>query len=139
MAKRIAINATQFSENWAKGVQGATDKVKAGVNAVNEAPGQKAAAQGDLWLQRVTSSRDKWARNVAAVSLTDWKTATIQKGIPAYTNSVGLAKSKVANFAQELIPAINAALDTMPPRGATLDQNLQRVRHIAQALQTAFA
>lgn len=139
MSKRVNISADTFAKRWKSGLDGAGAKIKDGINAVSTAPGQQAAEQRDVWLQRVTASADKWARNVASVSLQSWKDAAITKGIPALANATQLAQPKVKAAAEKLIPAINAALSDMPPRGATLDANLARVRHMASALQNAFA
>ncbi len=138
MAK-VTLTPEQFAARWETGMRGSGARIEQGVNGVTEAPGAKAAAQADLWLAKVTASRDKWAKNVAAVSLGSWKESMIKKGIPALQNAVGLAKPKVQAMASKLIPAINAAVDTLPPRGATLDENLLRVRHMAESLAQAFA
>ena len=139
MGKHVGVNAQQWADRWSSGITGASERIKDGVNSVTEAPGQLAADKAELWLQRVTASAQKYKTNVAAVSLSEWKESMVKKGIPAIANSVGIAKPKVVKAANDLIPVINAAMDTLPARGATLDQNLQRVRHMATALQTAFS
>ena len=139
MARKVNISANTFAKRWKSGLDGAGTKIKEGINAVSEAPGQAAASQVEVWAQRTIAAKDKWARNVAAVSLADWKKAAIDKGIPALANATALAQSKVEAAANKLIPAINSALNDIPPRGSTLDANLARVRHMASALQAAFA
>ena len=139
MSKRVTISAEVWSQRWVQGVQNSSEKVQSGVQAVTEAPGQKAADKADLWLAKLQASKDKFKRNVAAVSLEDWKSRFITKGIPAMQTAAPLSKTKVAKKAGELIPVINDALASMPERGATLDANLARVRHMASALQKAFA
>ena len=138
MAK-VLLTPEQFAARWEAGMRGAGARIEQGVNAVTEAPGAKAAAQADLWLQQVTASKDKWAERVAAVSLSSWKESMIKKGIPALQNAVALAKPKVQAMAGKLIPAINAAVESLPARGATLDENLLRVRHMAERLIASFA
>lgn len=139
MAKKVNISAQTFADRWVKGMQGASEKIQSGIDAVTEAPGAKAAAQADLWLRRIQNSKDKFARNVASVSLSDWKEAAKKKGIPAIQTAVPLAKPKVQNAAAKLIPAINDALSNIPGRGMTLEENMARVTHMARALQEAFS
>lgn len=137
MASKVKVNEQQFADRWERGLQGASQRIQEGVNAVTEAPGKKAAAQKQLWLTNVQNSADKWEQNVQ-VPLEDWRSAMIQKGIPALQNSIALAKPKVQSNAGRIINVLNNALSNMPPRGATLDQNLDRVRHIATAMKKGF-
>lgn len=141
MAKKVTINAEQFAERWQEGLQGASAKIEAGINAVNTAPGQSAAQQADVWMQRLQDSKEKWKKNVAAVSLEDWKQAAIEKGIPNLQASLNLGRNKVMKAAGKLIPAINNALASpnMPKRGATIEQNVARVTFMAKELRKAFS
>ena len=137
--KKITINSTTFASRWKTGMNNASTTIQDGVNAVTEAPGAKAAAQKDVWVQNTIAAKEKWATNVSSVSLSDWKMAMIKKGIPALTNAVAVAESKVKVAADKLIPLINSLVDTLPARGATLAVNLQRVQHMAAGLQQAYA
>lgn len=139
MAKKINLTNAQFAQRWKDGIQNSSAKTKAGIEAVTEAPGVKAAEQADLWLQKVTASKDKYKRNVAAVSLSDWKTAAITKGIPAMATAATLGAKRVEAVAGKIISTINTAVESLPARGATLEQNINRVTHMARALQTAFS
>lgn len=138
MANKVKVNAEQFTKRWETGMQGAAARIEEGVNAVTEAPGKKAAAQKSLWLQQIQANADKWAKNVQ-VPLADWQAAMIQKGIPALANAIPLALPKVLNAATKLIPAMDAALASIPPRGTTLEANIARVTHIAKEMKRAFA
>lgn len=138
MAKKVKVDATQFAERWSRGLTGAADKIRQSVEAVTDSPTEAAAAQADVWLQNVTNSREKYVSGLRSVSLQDWKNATLTKGIPALQNSVSVAKPKVQKAAGVLIPALNDLLGTLPARGTTLDQNLERVRHMAQGLRDKF-
>lgn len=138
MAKKVKVNETQFADNWESGLQGASAKIERGIDAVTTAPGKLAAAQKQLWLTNVTKSADKWERNVQ-VPLPEWQKAAKDKGIPALQNAIPLAKSKVQAAAAKLIPAMNDALSSIPPRGTTLEANIARVTHIARKMKAAFA
>ena len=139
MAKKVKVNATQLAQNWSNGLNGAAQKIEAGINAVTENPAKMAADRSDFWLQQVTKSKDKYVQGLNKVSLESWKQSAIQKGIPALQNSLQMGQAKVEANAGKLISTINSALSTMPARGATLDQNLNRVKHVAQAMQKAYS
>ena len=136
---KVKIDAATFTKRWGQGIMGASQKIEDGVNAVTEAPGAKAAKQADLWLSNVQKSKNKWAKNVAKVSLSDWKRSMIEKGVPALQNAIPLAEGKVQAAAQKLIPAINAGVDSLPPRGTTIEANMQRALHMAKHLNQVFS
>jgi len=138
MSKKVKVTAEQFTDRWASGLSNASTRIEEGVMAVNEAPGKKAAAQKSVWLANIQKNADKWATNVQ-VPLADWQEAMIKKGIPALQNAIPLARSKVNSAAAKLIPAMNNALASIPPRGTTLESNIARVTHIAKSMKAAFA
>lgn len=95
------------SAKWAKNLGQATEEIRAGVNAVQQAPGQKAAAAADLWLQRVQASRAKFARNVSRVTLDQWKTAMIDKGLNRVGTGANAAIPKMQSFMAEFLPHVD--------------------------------
>lgn len=109
------LTATQISDKWLANFQNAQTSMTNGVNAVTVAPGQLAAAQSALWLQRLQASQTKWATRVAAVSLADWKSAMINLGI---SRAITGAQAKQNNYTQFItqytafltsyLPTINA-------------------------------
>lgn len=139
MAKKVKVSATQLASNWENGLNGAAAKIEAGINSVTENPAKLAADRSDFWLQQVSKSKDKYVSGLNKVTLESWKQSAIQKGIPALQNSLTMGKSKVEANAGKLISTLNSALASMPARGATLDQNLNRVKHVAQAMQKAYS
>lgn len=129
-------NPTDVAGKWASRLGAATQDIQRGVQAVTVAPGAAAAAQRQKWVQRVTASQDKWARNVSRVSLADWQAATINKGIPRVASGAQAAQPKMEQFMSELLPHIERglpALKAMP--GVTLDDGINRssawIRHMA--------
>jgi hypothetical protein len=132
-------NATQMAANWANGMAQAGEKIRAGVQAVTEAPTAKAARRTDAMLaglQRAIAS-GKVAAGLNAVSLEDWKSATLNKGIGRVAAGAAAAKPKVQNFAQQFLPHLEAGLrelDSMP-RG-DIETNIARatamMRHNAK-------
>lgn len=131
----MAQTPDQIAANWASRLAGSTQKITDGINAVTVAPGVAAARQKDVWLQNIQASQAKWARNVAAVSLTDWQQMTIQKGVPRIASGATAAQPKFQTFMSKFLPHVMAGKASLPPRG-TLDQNINRavamMRHNAK-------
>lgn len=106
-------------QKWLRNIQGSGQTATDGANSVTEAPGVKAAAQQEKMLRNLTESvtSGRWARNVSAVSLSDWKRAYIEKGIPAMARGAQLAQPKMVAYLTEAYPVIAAMqqeIDAMP-------------------------
>jgi|SRR5918994_2569276 hypothetical protein len=69
----------QRAEKWARRTASSQTDWQAGVEAVTDSPMAKAAAQADLWQQRLTQpeTKDKFKRNVGRVSTEQWKAKTV--------------------------------------------------------------
>lgn len=102
------VTAAQASTKWRDRLVASGTQIKDGVMAVQTAPGVKAAAVKNLWLQRVTASADKWAARVGAVPLGDWQTAMIEKGIPRISQGAAAAQPKVEAFMTDFLPFLDA-------------------------------
>lgn len=119
--------AASITEKWAQRTSGATQQVIEGVNRVQQAPGQKAAQQVDVWLANIQAKRDKWKNNVGAVSLQSWQESTRQ-GAQRIASGVQAKKGKMESFLNEFIPHlenVQRRVQSMP-RG-NLEQNLARM------------
>lgn len=101
-------NATDVASKWFTNFTGSGESIKAGVNAVTVAPGVKAAAAKALWLARVTQSADKWARNVSAVSLEQWKNAMLTTGLQRLQTGATAGQPKVAAFMSQFLPYLDS-------------------------------
>lgn len=102
---------------WVTNLSGATERMKAGANAVTVAPGQLAAAAADKWLAKVTQSKDKFIRNSRAVSLAQWQAAYTGTGISRVAQGAQAKQSKVLDFQQQFqahLSAGAATIDKMP-------------------------
>lgn len=115
------------AQHWATQLSGAQSRITAGVNAVTQAPGQRAAAQKDVWVQNVAAARDKWAAAVGRVSLQDWQTAMVQKGVPRIASGAQAAQPKMTAFLTQFLPHVEqvAAQVRQMPKG-TVDQGIAR-------------
>jgi hypothetical protein len=89
-----------------------------------------AAAKQDKMLQNLTASvlSGKWAANVSAVTLQQWKDAMLTKGVQRYGAGVAAAQPKMQAFMGKLLPylaGIQTQLASMPD--LTLQDNINRV------------
>lgn len=125
----------QLAQKWQTRLSGAGEQIRAGVMAVQEAPGVKAAAQKAKYVQRVQERADKWAERVAAVSLTAWKDAMINKGLSRISGGAQAAIPKFTAFMAEWMSfqrnTVQPALQSMPRN--TLDDNINRAVFVIRA------
>ncbi len=131
MARSVRMTPEQFYAKWARNLKGATSYIQDGVNAVTEAPGKKAAEKSAKWHSAISSQETlaKWERRVGSVSLEDWKTAMLTKGVGRISAGVDNAEAKSVDFATKLISHQNALLptiDSMPD--LTLGDSIERSR-----------
>lgn len=132
----MAMRDPQTTANdWANRLAASTQKITDGINSVTQAPGQKAAAQADVWVQNTTAARPKWQRRVAAVTLQEWQQAAITKGVSRIGPGAQASVGKFADFMGQLQPHINSGLSNLRSRG-DLETNIQRsadwIRHMAK-------
>lgn len=112
----LRVTPEQAADNWEGGLGRAQSKIEAGIDRVTVSPGQKASAAADKWLNSVTQSRDKFARNSAAVTLEDWRAAA-KAGASAIA---GAATRKKGKYAQKIAPVFThlaaglSRIDQMP-------------------------
>lgn len=98
-----------------------------GANSVTKAPGLAAAAAKQKWLQRTTAAADKFAANVARVSLQEWQSAYINIGIPRVSQGAQAKQGKVQSFMDDFLPYLArgvAQVDAMP--SVTLEDNIAK-------------
>ncbi len=124
----MRLSPQDVAAKWAARASAAQGDYQAGVQAVSQSPGAAAAAKADKWLQNVQQAKDKFKSRVGATSLSDWQTATVQKGAPRYGTGVQAAQGKMAAFAAEFGPHLDAVtqrVKAMPD--TTLEQRLARM------------
>jgi len=130
------------SAKWKTRLQGSTEEMRMGVQRVTIAPGQRAAAQKQAWLAKINASADKWARNVAAVSLQEWQHKMTTVGISRVSSGAEANQDKVTKFLGEFLPHVERGkqiVDGMP--NVTLEDGIQRavamIRHNANFKRNA--
>jgi hypothetical protein len=111
----MAVRGTPESiqAKWVTRISGATQEISAGVDRVTQAPGAAAAAKADKWLANVMSAKDKWKRNVGAVSLDDWKTYMKNVGVPRIAQGAQAKQNKVGNFLRDFIPHLERGIESV--------------------------
>lgn len=120
------VSPSEGAEKWASRTAGATQDMQRGIERVTVAPGQLAARQADKWHQKVTQAKPKFAANVAAVPLEEWKRSAVD-GASRVASGVQAKKGKMERFTQEFYahldrgaPSINAMPTT------TIEQSIAK-------------
>lgn len=121
-------NPQQAADNWASGMAQATQKMKAGIEAVSTSPMELAASRVDAYVAGVNraASSGKYAAGLRRVSLQDWKRLMIDKGLGRIAGGAAAGKPKMLSFLQEFLPFVEQVRASLPPRGG-LEQNIQRM------------
>jgi hypothetical protein len=121
------LSATQITQKWVTNFGNAGTAMQQGVQAVNQAPGAKAAAAAQLWISRLQQSQTKWANRVGAVTLAEWQNAMITLGIPRAQQGVQEKQNKYLTFITAYMQFLQGALPAIQamPKG-TLAQGIAR-------------
>jgi hypothetical protein len=134
------VTAQQWLDKWGQRLNASGTFITSGVQAVTEAPGAKAAAAQDRMLTNLTAAITSglWAKQVSGVSLSSWKTAMVNKGIPRIAQGVTAAQSNKTGVITALLNAVDsaAAAANAVPKGG-LDQNIQRAVTFMRAMSAA--
>jgi hypothetical protein len=129
----VKATAAEASQAWQTGFSGAATKYTAGINAVQVAPGQLAAAQKNLYVANVQAQANVWASRVAAVDINTWKNASTGVGAQRLASGATKGAPKVAAFMQNFLPQLSSIVSGLGPRGS-FETNLQRFTAYATAL-----
>jgi hypothetical protein len=123
------VNSQQWLQKWSTNLNAAGTYIKNGVQRVQIAPGQQAAAAADRMVAGVTASvqNGTWQRNVSKVSLQDWQNAMINKGIPRLAQGTAQATATKGPKIDALLSAVDAATaaTNQLPKGG-LEQGIAR-------------
>lgn len=113
----MAKDPQTIAQDWANRMGGSTQKISDGIDAVTQAPGLAAARQKEVWRNNTANAADKYARNVMAVTLEDWRAAAKGKGLNRIGPGAAAAVPKMANLMTQLMPFIAAGKAKLPARG----------------------
>lgn len=126
-------SAAEAAAKWATALPAAQQRYIDGVNAVNVSPGQLAARAAPLWAANTAAAQSKFAKNSASVTLQEWQQATATKGAQRLSSGAQAAQSKVEATFSKLFPAIQQAVNSLPPRG-DLEANINRSAAFARQM-----
>ena len=126
-------NPSAAAQAWASRLGASSQAYIDGVNGVQVAPGQLAAASKDRWLQNTTAAAPRFAANSAAVTKEAWAQASTTKGAPRLASGAQSALPKVEQTFAKLFPAIRGAVSGLPARG-NIDQNIERSAQFARKM-----
>ena len=119
----------QAAEKWSRNLGAATTSITEGVQNVTVSPTAKAAERADAYLAGVQRAiaDGKWQAGLRRVTVEDWRSAMVQKGIPRIASGASAAVPKMASFLDEFLPHVEAGLRQLEsmPRG-DLNTNIQR-------------
>ncbi len=123
------VTPQQWLSKWSTNLNAAGPYITSGVSKVTVAPAQSAIAAQALMLANLTAAvtSGKWAKNLGAVTLDQWKTSMTTKGIPRIAQGTAAAvQNKVASITT-LLNNVDQAVASLAstPRGNT-QQNIQR-------------
>jgi hypothetical protein len=124
------LTAQEAALKQATRLKASVEDIRRGIQRVDVAPGVKAAAKQDKMRANLVASIDsgKWARNVASVSLEEWKRKAGEVGVNRIASGIDAARDKVTNFFDQLLPyqdAYLAEIRKMPD--ISLQDNIARM------------
>lgn len=114
-------------------------EIRAGIERVTENPCEKAAAKEAKMLARLTESvqSGKWANNLRATTLADWKKKFLDKGVNRISAGIDAAASKTEQFYAQLFPHIETLqtqVKQMPD--LTIDDSIARMNTFVRGMAT---
>jgi len=120
----------EFVEKHARRLKAATPDMRAGVERVNVSPTALAAKKIDKMRAHLLEKIDDGTvkRRLEAVTLEDWKSKMLSKGVGRVAEGIDAASAKVRDFAGQLLPAVDAAkakVAGLPD--LTLEDSIQRM------------
>lgn len=124
------LSPQEAREKHAARLKGATADIRRGVERVTEAPGMAAGRKVDKMRQNLIAALDDgtWKRRVESVSLEDWKSSMVNKGIGRIAAGIDEASGKMDEFFTQLFAhqeGLQRKVEAMPD--LTLEDNLNRM------------
>lgn len=130
----MAKSPEQSLKRFQQAAPAAAGRYREGVRSVTEAPGAKAGRRQAEYLRGVQEASDRWAQNVAAVPLDEWKRQAEEKGGTNYSTGVSnLSERKKGNMRRqfEIANQVSERISSMPD--GSLQERIQRM--VANAME----
>lgn len=101
----------EFVEKHARRLKAATPDMRKGVERITVSPTALAAKKIDKMRAHLLEKIDDGTvkRRLEAVTLEDWKSKMLTKGVGRVAEGIDQAAAKVRDFAGQLLPAVDAA------------------------------
>jgi len=120
----------QFQEKHARRLKGAIEDMRAGVERVTSSPTAAAASKKEKMRAGIQAAIDsgKWEQGLKRVTLDEWKSKMVDKGLGRVAAGIDAASDKVRAFAAELLPyqdKLSSDVSKMPD--LTLEDNINRM------------
>lgn len=134
----------EYADKLIRRQTAALDDMRKGVEAVTEAPSKKAVAKQAKMKANLVAAIDngKWARNLSAITVEEWKEKMLNLGIGRVQAGVEGARAKIERFYARWKPFMEATLaqiNRMPD--STLEERIAKstayMRAAAKFNQTA--
>lgn len=121
----------QAAQKWQQNLAASGPAYTAGIQAVQVAPTQLAAAQQSKWAQKVqeAAASNRFANKLNSVTLQQWQQAATSKGASRLTSGAAAAKPKMQQFLSAFLPVmaqVKQQVSSMPKNG--IEDSLARVR-----------
>ena len=117
--------AEQYAEKQARNLKTSLPDIRAGIERVSTAPGVAAAAAQSRMKDNLNRAIDdgRWAAKVKGVTLEDWKSAALNKGVDRIAAGIDQAHGKQVAMAGRLLAAVDsaAAKSNAMPKGPIQD------------------
>lgn len=125
----MAKNVQASIDKWRRNMAQAGEAVKAGVNAMSETPGVKAAAQKDKYARRVAESVNDgtYERGQLSYTISDYKDAVVKKGVSNMLTGAANLSNRAQRSMQEQLNYANQVSEMVNgmPTG-TLEEGIQK-------------
>jgi hypothetical protein len=120
----------RVAEKWASRLAGATEDIRSGVETTTVNPAAEAVKKKEKFKRRLIEAIDggKWDGALSKVTLDQWKSAMVEKGITRIPSGASAARSKMADFMNKLLSyqeSLKAKIAAMPD--LTLEDRINRM------------
>jgi len=101
----------EYASKQARNLKNSLPDIRSGIERVSTAPGASAAAAQSRMKDNLIRSIDdgRWAAKVRGVSLEEWKTAALTKGVDRIAQGIDQAHDKQVQMAGRLLAAVDSA------------------------------